>query len=94
MKFNTGSATNFELKVGNVYPAQGKQTGTFWVVVGIMETGVALLRIDSDGNVVGAQTYGKHVFDGSNHHWNRCERLLGHVKNIENFELHIEWRNG
>jgi hypothetical protein len=34
MKFNTGAPAATELKIGNVYPAQGRQAGTFWIGIG------------------------------------------------------------
>lgn len=91
MKFNTGAPSSCELRVGNVYPAQGKQTGTFWLVVGIMETTVAVLRLDGAGNIVGAQTYGKHVFDGSNKHFTRNDCLLGTCEALQKLEFDIDW---
>ena len=95
MKFDTGCCiSNAPLEVGNVYPVQGKQSGTYWLVVGIFEKSVSVLRIDANGQVVGAQTYGTHVFDGSNQHFKRSEMLLGTCEGLKDLTLVINWNKG
>lgn len=92
MRFNTGAPLTTELRIGNVYPAQGRESGTYWIVVGILDKSVAVLRITGRGEICGAQTYGKHVFDGSNLHFRKNDMLLGTCDSLNGLTFDIDWR--
>lgn len=98
MKFNIAQIDTqpLELKVGNVYPSYGgkrccNESGAYWVVIALNDVNAVLLKITHTGDIVGAQTYGRHVFDGSNKHWDRNKSLLGHCKDLEGLSFNITW---
>lgn len=80
------------VQVGDIYPAKGGrgnrggQPGysAFWVVVAINARGyAALLGIDREGQVVGAQTYSVHALEG--------RLLVGRATGVAKALVEVEW---
>lgn len=91
MKFNIPQPSlreqQEELRIGNVYKCKGGGKTAYWIVVGLSETSVNLLGINSEGAVSSTANYGVHVFTSSN--FNRV--LLGRCNGLDNLEFDIEW---
>ncbi len=80
------------VQVGDIYPAKGGrgnrggQPGysSFWVVMAINQRGyAALLGIDREGQVVGAQTYSVSAMEG--------RPLLGRANGVDKVLVEVEW---
>lgn len=85
-------AERLGVQVGEIYPAKGGrgnrggQPGysAFWVVMAINARGyAALLGIDREGQVVGAQTYSVHALEG--------RPIVGRAIGVEKALVEVEW---
>jgi len=69
-------------RVGNVYPVKGgygARDGQMMVIVAINAGIATLLKVDKEGNIKGATTYGCHVFED--------RTLIAFVEGLEDLEL-------
>lgn len=83
------------LEIGNIYPCHGgrRDVGAYWMVVGLTEGSVVMLKLSPSLEIVGAGSYGKFVFDGSSSLYRRNRTLLGKCNNIQNIKFNVKWGN-
>ena len=91
MKFafdGTPLALSNEVKVGDVYPAKGRDPTIMWVVLAVTNYGrtAHALGVDMFGQVCSTASYAVHAF--------KCRERIGTAKGLDALSFEIEFTIG
>lgn len=87
-----------EVQVGDIYPAKGGAKTRYWIVLALSGREsfqgemVHMIGLNAEGDIVATTSYGRHAIEGTRDGLFKPRQLLGRVKDIQDLQFDIEWK--